>query len=169
MQNPKSFLGPKQVALTFLAALVLYFSAFYFIEHVRHRKGPWEATFAVAEDGVPTVMVRQKALGPEGVLLRFPREKTPWKEGPVPVSFSEPGVEVPFGEVIYEDLTFLPGIVTFNLFGHLVEFMPRVLHLDNREVPWKPGEVHELNPVDKPATPPKPPPGGTREKLGAVN
>jgi hypothetical protein len=48
---------------------------------------------------------------------------------------------VPFGEVIFQDLTFLPGTVTFNFFGHEVELLPRTLIIDKQEHAWKTGEV----------------------------
>jgi hypothetical protein len=160
VQQPKFSLGPKQFVATFLVVAAAYFSVFYGIEYLRHRHGPWQATFAVGTDGEPSVTVRQPALGLEGVELRFPGEATEWAGGATNVVFGEPGVEVPFGEVIYEDLTFLPGVVTFNLFGHLVEFMPRVLNLNHREAAWDAAKVHTMDPQD----PPKPPPGGTRER-----
>ena len=43
---------------------------------------------------------------------------------------------VPFGECIYQDLMFLPGVVTMNLLGHEIELMPRTLVIDKKEVPW---------------------------------
>ena len=43
---------------------------------------------------------------------------------------------MPFGECIYQDLMFLPGVVTMNLLGHEIELMPRTLVVDKKEVPW---------------------------------
>jgi hypothetical protein len=43
---------------------------------------------------------------------------------------------VPFGECIYQDLMFLPGVVTMNLLGHEIELMPRTLVIDKKEAPW---------------------------------
>ena len=43
---------------------------------------------------------------------------------------------VPFGECIYQDLMFLPGVVTMNILGHEIELMPRTLVIDKKEVPW---------------------------------
>ena len=51
---------------------------------------------------------------------------------------------LPFGELLYQDPTFLPGTVTLRLFGHQIEIFPRALTLDQKEYPWKPGEVIEL-------------------------
>jgi hypothetical protein len=59
--------------------------------------------------------------------------------------------------VIYEDLTFLPGVVTFDLFGHEVELLPRALIANKKQVPWKSGVTIDLWPTNKPAEPPRPP------------
>ena len=79
---------------------------------------------------------------------------------PERVLFNRPLQPVPFGKVIYEDLTFRPGVVTFNLFGHEVEFLPRALVLNKREVPWHSGDSIRLTAAQKPAEPPRPPKGG---------
>ena len=74
-----------------------------------------------------------------------------------------------FGEVIYEDLTFLPGVITFNLFGHEIELMPRVLVANRREVLWQKGGVIDLWPTNKPAVPLTPPKGNRPDPLRPVN
>ena len=57
---------------------------------------------------------------------------------------------VPFGECIYQDLMFLPGIVTMNLLGHEIELMPRTLVVDKKEVPWSTvGEKVIIQPLPK--------------------
>ena len=64
---------------------------------------------------------------------------------------------VPFGKVIYEDLTFLPGVVTFDLFGHEIELLPRALIANKKQVAWQSGVTVDLWPTNKPAEPPHPP------------
>jgi hypothetical protein len=44
------------------------------------------------------------------------------------------------------DLRFLPGTVTFQLYGHEVELLPRALMIDRQEHPWKPDSVINLHP-----------------------
>jgi hypothetical protein len=57
---------------------------------------------------------------------------------------------LPFGECIYQDLMFLPGVVTMNLLGHEIELMPRTLVIDKKEVPWvTPGNRITLQPQPK--------------------
>ena len=56
--------------------------------------------------------------------------------------FNDPTkTNAPFGEIVFQDLTFLPGTVTFNFFGHEVELLPRVLIVDKQERDWKSSEV----------------------------
>jgi hypothetical protein len=59
--------------------------------------------------------------------------------------------------VIYEDLTFLPGVVTFDLLGHEVELLPRALVVNKKLVEWQSGMTVDLWPTNKPAEPPQPP------------
>jgi hypothetical protein len=159
----QSNFGPKQIILVFLVVLVCYLGIFHWIEHRRMRKGPWQAVFSAEGDGTPVLTLHQKALRIEGARLVFPGETSPsipsW---PQEILFDQPGLTVPFGEIIYEDLTFLPGVITFNLFGHEVELLPRTLIINKKEVPWTPGLQVRMDPEGKPEIPPQPPQGGTR-------
>jgi hypothetical protein len=145
----------------FLGALVFYVVTYSWIEHRRHVKGPWTVEFQSA-DATPRLIVHQPFLNISNVTLRFPGESLPADydalRRPV-VRFDQPEVPVPFGEVIYEDLTFLPGVVTFNLFGHEIELLPRVLIINKKEIPWASQVTIDLDPAAKPARPPRPPGG----------
>jgi len=58
---------------------------------------------------------------------------------PITLIFREPRpvpYSVPFGKCVFMDTTFLPGTVTFQLFGHEIELLPRVLIIDHAEHPW---------------------------------
>jgi hypothetical protein len=35
------------------------------------------------------------------------------------------------------DTTFMPGTVTFELFGHEIELLPRALIIDRQDHPWQ--------------------------------
>ena len=50
----------------------------------------------------------------------------------------------------------LPGVITFDLFGHEIELMPRTLVINKKEVPWKSESVIELWPTNKLPQPLKP-------------
>lgn len=149
----------KTVAVLFLAVLVLYLAAFYGLEWWQHRKGPWEVTFAADEAGTPAITVRQPRLQVAAAQVVFRGEQVAHSNLPQTVRFEQPLQPVPFGRVIYEDLLALPGVVTFDLFGHEIELLPRTLLVNRKQVPWQPPKVIELRPSDKPATPPKPPKG----------
>jgi hypothetical protein len=156
--------GPKQIIIAFLVVLVCYLGIFQWIEHRRLVKGPWELGFDTDTDGTPVLTVRQSALKIEGAQLKVPGEKAPDAlSSPVAIAFDQPGVTPPFGQIIYEDLTFLPGVITFNLFGHEIEILPRVLIINKQQVKWTPGLVVEMNPESKPENPPTAPEGGTRD------
>ena len=38
----------------------------------------------------------------------------------------------------------LPGTATFELFGHEIQLLPRVLIIDRREYPWRPNATITL-------------------------
>ena len=151
----KSGITPKGVITLFFAVVVLYFGAFYGLEYARHRKGPWEIVFQTDANGNPSLTIVQPALGLRDVSIVVHGEKA--TNALARVSFDRPLRPVPFGQVIYEDLTFLPGVVTLDLFGHEVELLPRTLIANKKEIAWSPGVILDLWPTNKPAEPPKPP------------
>ena len=159
-QIPRPAVTPKSLALLFPVVLVFYLMVFYGIEHLRHRKGPWEVDFQETDDGTPTLVVSQPALGLSRMKILFHHENAGNAAGHV--AFDRVLQPVPFGKVIYEDLTFLPGVVTFDLFGHEIELLPRVLIANKREIPWCSGMVLDLWPSNKLPEPLKPPKGNRR-------
>jgi hypothetical protein len=72
------------------------------------------------------------------------------------VAFDIPEKPVPFGSVKFEDLTYLPGTVTLDLFGHEIELIPRTLFINREERPWQSNVVITLSPSDKRSLPPRP-------------
>ena len=133
--------GPlKHFILAFLIAVIVYAVFYTWIEHRRTRNGPWRVTFN-SESGTPVVIINQPKLQIENVTISFSDEKastnvtqTTIFDPPRPVPF-----DVPFGKCIFIDTTFQPGNVTFNLFGHEIQLLPRVLTIDFKEYPWKSG------------------------------
>ena len=139
----------------FVVTLVLYFAGFFGIEHLRERKGPWQVIFDSAAVSSPTMTIRQPSLGIDGFRVVFegasadglasgevmfddpgrnaqPMDKTPESSQ----ELKQKSFAVPFGECVYQDLMFLPGVVTMNLLGHEIELMPRTLVVDKKEVSW---------------------------------
>lgn len=144
----------KQALLLFAAVLVAYLLVFNSIEWARHRKGPWEVHLATDSQGLPFVEVKQPFLKISG-RLEFINERLPVTNLSQWVRFDRPKKPVPFGKVIYEDLTSLPGVVTFDFFGHELEFLPRVMIVNKVEVPWDAART-QLSNTNKPPVPPKP-------------
>ena len=139
----------------FALTLVLYFAGFNGIEYLRERNGPRRVSFDAAAAGGPMMTVRQSPLGIGGLRVVFEgagtngltsgelafddpgRNKQPMDRTPESSQeLKQRAFAVPFGECIYQDLMFLPGVVTMNLLGHEIELMPRTLVIDKKEVPW---------------------------------
>ena len=158
----KSGFTAKSVIGCFAIVLALYAGCFYGMEFLRHRKGAWEVNFLADAAGNPSVVVYQPRLNISSVEIIFAGEQAPATNVSQRVAFDRPLRPVPFGKVIYEDLTSLPGVVTFDLFGHEIELLPRVLIVNKREVPWKSDSTVELSATNKPAHPPKSPQEGRR-------
>ena len=114
---------------------------------MRLRKGPWELNFRAEADGTPNVIINQPGIGITNVTLRIEGESV--VQSPESVKFTGPGVEVPFGKIVFFDTTYLPGTLTLDLFGHEVEFMGRTMVLNFKEHAWQSGEVVTLLPDQK--------------------
>ncbi len=149
--------SPKALVVWFFVVLVLYLAVFYGFEHFNHRQGPWQVQFLTDTAGTPRIIVSQPALRVADVTFLFPGETTAATNLPGKVAFDEPRRSVPFGQVLYEDLRTLPGVVTLELFGHEIELLPRVLIVNKRQIPWQSGAVIHLSATNRPAFPPKPP------------
>src|SRR6267142_1415004 len=140
----------KHFLLAFLLALIIYAVFYQGIEYRRNRKGPWQVTFTNNAAGAPAIRITQPRLGLTNVELAFPGEAMPAPNlsvaapgtndrSPITLLFREPRpvpYPVPFGKCVFMDTTFLPGTVTFQLFGHEIELLPRVLIIDHAEHPW---------------------------------
>jgi hypothetical protein len=160
-RSMKSGFTPRSVALVFALILAAYFGGFYGIEHLRSRKGPWTVEFETNPGGEPIITIRQAALKLSAVKLLFHGEMRTNHSSTV--HFDRPQKPVPFGTVLYEDLTFLPGVITFDLFGHEIELLPRVLVINKQPTAWRSEMLIELWPTNKLSEPPRPP----KEKTSA--
>lgn len=143
----------KHFVLALLLALAVYFLFYNGIEHLRNRKGPWVVTFSSDSAGTAQVVVNQQWLGISNVTLSFPGTSAKPGESST-FRYSQPRpvpYEVPFGRCLFMDTTFLPGTLTFQLFGHEIEFLPRVIILDHQEYPWHSGTNISVNSPSSPA------------------
>ncbi|MEO6034116.1 MAG: hypothetical protein ABIQ35_02560 [Verrucomicrobiota bacterium] len=134
MKNEKL---PKILLGAFVFALAIYLPAFGWMQSCRTSKGPWSVAFSTDASGVPALRVEQPKLGVSKKLI-FTDQKIFQTNLAQTWIFDDPTkTNAPFGEIVFQDLTFLPGTVTFNFFGHEVELLPRVLIIDKQEYPWK--------------------------------
>ncbi len=155
MEREQSGIPWRLLGGLFAVTLLLYLAGFYGMEHLRDRKGPWRVRFDPVAVGGPTLTIHQPALGIGGLRVVFEGASTKGLSSGE-VVFDEPGLnaqpmdttpessrelkqrafEVPFGECIYQDLMFLPGVGTMKLLGHEVELMPRTRVIDKKEISW---------------------------------
>ena len=135
----------QHLAVAFAAALVVYGIAFGVIDFLRTRKGGWEVGFQTDPSGVPALTVSQPWLGITNVTFRFPGRHSTQTNLQRTIVFDQPTTNVPFGRVVYLDTTFLPGSVVFDMFGHEIQLLPRVLLVDRHETPWQSGTTIHLS------------------------
>ncbi len=143
----------KHFILAFLLALGCYAFFYKAIERARARKGPWIVTFTTSTPSkVPTLVINQHKLAITNVQIRFPEQLAPPSNALGSMVFSQPQpvpFPVPFGKCVFIDTTFLPGTVSFQLYGHDVELLPRVLFIDRQERPWLSDSQITLHPVQE--------------------
>ncbi len=133
----------KHIAAALAIAVVFYFFCFSWIERRRAANGPWEITFRSDAAGVPALFISESKLKISQT-LRFPRERSTPNLSQT-ITFGQDTPDLPFGEMLFQDPTFLPGTVTMRLFGHQVQLLPRVLTIDGKEYPW-----HSTNEITVP-------------------
>src|SRR5436853_5892175 len=141
----------RHFVIPFLLAVAIYAASYSWIEHRRGRNGPWSVAFTIASDGAPEIVINQSKIGVTNVQLIFAGESVPATNtlGTITFGLARPvPFEVPFGQCDFMDPTFLPGTLTFRMFGHEIELLPRVLMLDHHEHLWQNGEVIVLPKAD---------------------
>ena len=132
--------------VAFAATLVFYVLGFSWLEHRRHRLGPWEVTFIQEPASPPMIRINQPALEITNLQVEFvdTQEVTLTNRRVDFVAGREVPFAVPFGQCVFMDPLFLPGTVTLSLFGHEVQMLPRALTIDGHEYGWKSGSTIEL-------------------------
>jgi hypothetical protein len=130
-----------------LGIAVLVYVAFYtFIEHRRTRNGPWQVTFTNNASGTPLLLINEPKLALTNLQITFPGETNLNSTNAVLVLDTPKPVpyDIPFGKCVFMDTTFLPGTIVFDLFGHEIQLIPRVLTIDKKEIPWQSGTTIEV-------------------------
>ncbi len=152
--------GPlKHFILAFLLAIICYAFFYHNIEHRRTRKGPWEITFTNDAGGAPTLVINEPRLAITNAQITFAGQRGAPAFTPATLLFSQPRpvpYEVPFGQCVFMDTTFLPGTITMRLFNHDVELLPRVLVIDRQEHPWLSDSTITLHPPAASSSPETP-------------
>ena len=146
----------KHFILAFVLALGCYALFYHAIEHRRTRKGPWHVTFTNSPAGAPALVINQHKLAITNVQIEFPDQMLPATNALGSLIFAQPQpvpYPVPFGSCIFMDTTFLPGTVTFQLFNHEIELLPRVLVIDRQEHPWLSDSTITLHATHAPVVP----------------
>lgn len=132
------------ITLTFGAALVFYFIAYAWLTKRQTSSGPWQVLFTTNAAGTPELVIQQPHRGISNVHVRFAGETLAATQKTGQVEFKQPKTTVPFGELIYDDLMFLPGTVTLDCFGHELELLPRTLVLNRKPIAWASNTTNEL-------------------------
>jgi hypothetical protein len=139
----------KHFVVALLLAVGCYAVFYPSIEHRRTRKGPWEVTFGQTNTG-PLLIINQPKLAITNVQVIFVDQVVEAAPPTTNIIFSEPKpvpFAVPFGTCVFMDTTFLPGTLTFQLFEHEIELLPRVLIIDQQEHPWLSNSKTTVHPV----------------------
>jgi len=129
----------RHLAIPFGIAVLVYAVFYGGIEHRRTRKGPWQVTFTNNAAGAPTLLINQPKLAITNLQITLAGETNGAGtnavlifDTPKPVPY-----DIPFGKCVFMDTTFLPGTIVFDLFGHEIQLIPRVLTIDKKEIPWE--------------------------------
>ena|SRR5436190_16230432 len=123
-------------------ALLVYAIFYAWIENRRTRRGPWQVAFTNNASGAPAILINQPKLAITNLEITFSGETNRVNASAASFTFDQPRpvpYDVPFGKCVFMDTTFLPGTVVFDLFGHEIQLIPRVLTIDKKEIPWQSG------------------------------
>jgi len=142
----------RRVFGVFILTLFAYITLFGACQIQRRKAGAWALTFDQVSNGAPSLRIEHPRLLKNGpVTLFFPGEKPERTDLPITAVFTDPITNrMPFGPILFVDTSALPGTVTLNAFGHVVEMIPRTLFVDFNTVPWSPGTNLVVQPGTKP-------------------
>lgn len=126
----------RHVWVPLVIAIIVYVVFYTGIEHRRTRNGPWLVNFTNNAAGAPTLVINQPKLAITNLQITFPGQTNTQTAS---LEFSQPRevpYDLPFGKCVFMDTTFLPGTIVFDLYGHEIQLIPRVLTIDQKEIPW---------------------------------
>jgi len=130
-----------------MAAIVIYLIAWNGLEYMRSRHGPWAFEFSRRSPDVLALVAHQSSLGIEGFeIIVEGVDGIEDFEGSETVVFDGVESSLPVGTIRYHDLMILPGVITIELYGNEIEFLPRTLYVNREEVAWTRDEPVRLTP-----------------------
>lgn len=132
----------RHLVIPCVIAVLLYFISYTWIEHRRTWKGPWRVTFTNDVSGSPALLISQPTLAITNLQITF-ADGTNGSSSNVLMALDTPKqvpYDIPFGKCVFMDTTFLPGTIVFDLFGHEIQLIPRVLTIDKTDIPWQSNE-----------------------------
>jgi hypothetical protein len=151
----------RHLAIPFAVAVVVYVIFYSWIENRRNRKGPWEVTFTTVSNA-PALVINQPALAVTNLQITFPGATNSATNTSITFNQAhEVPYDMPYGKCVFMDPTFLPGTLVFDLFGHEIQLIPRVLTIDGKEMPWQSGKTIAVEGTNGVVRPPE---GGTTNK-----
>lgn len=140
----------KHAAIAFAIALVGYILFYSCDARLRSRHGPWIVDFLATTNQEPLLIINEPGLGIHDVKILLTGEKLTNGTPTGTFRFYSPtNLSLPYGRVRFHDLTYLPGTITLDMFGHEIEMLPRTLFINTKEVPWQNDITHVLSPTNK--------------------
>ena len=159
--TPRDRLWPFALGMA-AVALAVYVFSYTGDQPLRHKDGGWQVAFTTNSVGAPLLRIDLPSKGITNCTVVFEGETVPPDFQPLTTNFTDPThlpVPVPFGNWFYADLTYLPGAVTFNLFGaeangtagqrHEVELIQAGLVVNRKRHDWRPGQAISAATSDK--------------------
>lgn len=138
----------RHALVAFVIALVGYVFFYACDARLRTRHGPWLVEFQMTTNREPLLIINEPRLGIRNVAILFKGETV--TNGVGVKQFSTPvDLTTPYGRVRFHDLTYLPGTITLDIFGHEIEMLPRTLFINTKEVPWRNDSLNVLTPTNK--------------------
>lgn len=118
------------------AAAVIFAASVLLIISVKgcHRGRPWEFAYGKTAEGNLQITVNQSELGVRNAVIHA---NIPAPEELVGKTvLIERRSDLSVGQVLFADLTSLPGRIRFRLGAHVIDIMPRGMLIDEKEVGW---------------------------------
>jgi len=129
----------RHLLVAFLLSLTGYVLVYWFIESRRVADTAWVVAFQTEAEGRPVLEIRQETMGLGPVRIRIDTTNITPAVPRQEIEFSKPRpfpFEVPLGQCIFQDATFLPGTVVLEIGGIQIQMLPRALTIGTNEFTW---------------------------------